>query len=638
MNKVIKHSLLTDFDIYLFRSGKHQKIYEKMGSHLTEIDGKKGCYFAVYAPAAQSVAVIGEFNDWDGTDYELHVRFDSSGIWEGFIPGVSKSAIYKYKIKSTIDGGNYEKCDPYARHTETPPFTASKVWQDDFKWKDAKWMKDRKNFNELNRPYSIYEVHLGSWKKKMRPNKKETSLTYLEMADELVAYVKDMGFTHIELMPVMEHPYEPSWGYQVTGFYAPTSRFGPPEDLKYLISKFHEAEIGVILDWVPAHFPSDAFALANFDGSHLYEHPDRRKGYHPDWKSLIFNFERNEVRSFILSSAIYWMAEYHIDSLRVDAVASMIYLDYSRQEGEWEPNEFGGNENLAAISLLKDVNAAVYKEFTGIHMIAEESTAFAGVTMPVDSGGLGFGMKWMMGWMNDTLDYFQKDPFFRKFHQNNITFSLAYAFSENFLLPLSHDEVVHGKGSIITKMPGDNWQKFANVRALYGYMFTHPGTKLLFMGNEIAQFDEWNFKKSIQWELLEYETHKGVQSLVRDLNHLYTSEPAMYMYQFEQKGFEWLDFSDHEKSIIAFLRKADDADDTLVCICNFTPESWKNYRVGVPQRGNWKIILNSDDKKYGGSGFNEVEKYESIKETSHGRMFSIDIDIPPLGVVVLKMD
>jgi len=437
---------------------------------------------------------------------------------------------------------------------------------------------------------------------------------------------------------VMEHPYEPSWGYQVTGFYAPTSRFGPPEDFKYLVSKFHEAEIGVILDWVPAHFPSDAFALANFDGSHLYEHPDRRKGYHPDWKSLIFNFERNEVRSFILSSAIYWMAEFHIDSLRVDAVASMIYLDYSRQEGEWEPNEFGGNENLAAISLLKDVNAAVYKEFTGVHMIAEESTAFAGVTMPVDSGGLGFGMKWMMGWMNDTLDYFKKDPFFRKFHQNNITFSLAYAFSENFLLPLSHDEVVHGKGSIVTKMPGDNWQKFANVRALYGYMFTHPGTKLLFMGNEIAQFDEWNFKQSIQWELLEYETHKGVQSLVKDLNHLYTSEPAMYIYQFEQKGFEWLDFSDHEKSIISFLRKADDADDTLICICNFTPESWKGYRVGVPQRGTWKIILNSDDEKYGGSGFNEAVKYESIKETSHGRMFSIDIDVPPLGVLVLKMD
>lgn len=638
MNKVVKHSLLTDFDIYLFRSGKHQKIYEKMGSHLMELDGKKGCYFAVYAPAAKSVAVIGDFNDWDGSDYGLHVRFDSSGIWEGFIPDVSKGAIYKYKLKSTIDNGNYEKCDPYARHTETPPFTASKVWEDNFQWGDAKWMKDRKNYNELNCPYSIYEVHLASWMKKMRPNKKETSLTYLEMADELVAYVKDMGFTHIELMPVMEHPYEPSWGYQVTGFYAPTSRFGPPEDLKYLISKFHEAEIGVILDWVPAHFPSDAFALANFDGSHLYEHPDRRKGYHPDWKSLIFNFERNEVRSFILSSAIYWMSEYHIDSLRVDAVASMIYLDYSRQEGEWERNEYGGNENLAAISLLKDVNAAVYKEFAGIHTIAEESTAFAGVTMPVDSGGLGFGMKWMMGWMNDTLDYFKKDPFFRKFHQNNITFSLAYAFSENFLLPLSHDEVVHGKGSIITKMPGDNWQKFANVRALYGYMFTHPGTKLLFMGNEIAQFDEWNFKKSIQWELLEYETHKGVQSLVRDLNHLYKSEPAMYMYQFEQKGFEWLDFSDHEKSLISFLRKADDADDTLISICNFTPESWKGYRLGVPQRGTWKIIFNTDDKKYGGSGFNEVVKYKSIKETSHGRMFSIDIDVPPLGVVVLKMD
>ncbi len=509
MDSVKKHSLLTDFDVYLFKSGKHFKLYEKLGAHLLTLEGEEGCYFAVYAPAAESVAVMGDFNLWNGKEYFLHVRYDSSGIWEGFIPGVKKGDCYKYKIKSTVDGGYYEKSDPYARHAETPPYTASKVWTDDFQWTDKHWMDNRKSKNELDKPYSVYEVHLASWKRIVEENNR--SLTYKEMAIELVNYVKDMGFTHIEMMPIMEHPYEPSWGYQVTGFFAPTSRFGAPEDLKYLIDQFHKADIGVILDWVPAHFPSDAFALAKFDGSNVYEHPDRRKGYHPDWKSLIFNYERNEIRSFLISSAIFWMGEYHADSLRVDAVASMLYLDYSREAGEWSPNEYGGNENLAAVSFIKDFNAAVYANFPGTHTIAEESTAFSGVTNPVDMGGLGFGMKWMMGWMHDTLDYFSKDAIFRKYHQNNITFSIVYAFSENFLLPLSHDEVVHGKGSIMRRMPGDEWQRFANLRTMYTYMFAHPGTKLLFMGNEIANMVNGILKKvcnGIYWNMNHTEAYK----------------------------------------------------------------------------------------------------------------------------------
>ncbi len=633
MNNVIKHSLLTDFDIYLFKAGKHFKLYEKLGSHLISLDGQEGCYFAIFAPAADSVSVVGDFNLWNGGAHELHVRFDSSGIWEGFIPGVVKGDNYKYKIKSSVNGGYYEKADPYARHTETPPFTASKIWSADYEWKDKAWMKTRADHNDLDKPYSIYEVHLASWKKK---SDGKTSLTYREMADEMVTYVKEMGFTHIEMLPVMEHPYEPSWGYQVTGFFAPTSRFGTPEDFKYLVDKFHEANIGVILDWVPAHFPADAWALAEFDGSHVYEHPDRRKGYHPDWKSLIFNYERNEIRSFLISSALFWMQEYHADGLRVDAVASMIYLDYSRNAGDWEPNEYGNNENLAAISLLKDLNVALYENFPNTHIIAEESTAFAGVTNPVDQGGLGFGMKWMMGWMHDTLSYFKKEPIYRKFHHNNITFSMVYAFSENFVLPLSHDEVVHGKGSMITRMPGDEWQKFANLRALYSYMFTHPGGKLLFMGNEIAQYDEWNFKQGLQWNLLELDTHKGINNIIKDLNKLYKTEPALHALQFDPKGFEWLDYSDHEKSLLSFLRKTDNPEDTLIIVCNFTPEPWKNYTLGVPTRGEWNLIFNSDDKKYNGSGFEVKTSYDSKKNAIHGRMFSLSLDIIPLGVMVFK--
>ncbi|MCB0647541.1 MAG: 1,4-alpha-glucan branching protein GlgB [Saprospiraceae bacterium] len=633
-SSVKKHSLMSEFDIYLFKAGKHFKLYEKLGAHLMTLDGEEGCFFAVYAPAADGVAVVGDFNNWDSGKHFLHVRFDSSGIWEGFIPGVKKGDAYKFKMKSSVDGGYYEKADPYARHTETPPHTASKVWDSNYQWGDSQWMKTRKAHNELDKPYSIYEVHLGSWKKK----EGNQSLTYQDHADQLVSYVKEMGFTHVELLPIMEHPYEPSWGYQVTGFFAPTSRFGAPEDMKYMVDRFHQEGIGVILDWVPAHFPSDAFALARFDGSHVYEHPDLRKGYHPDWRSLIFNFERNEIRSFLISSAMFWMGEYHADSLRVDAVASMLYLDYSREQGEWEPNEYGGNENLAAVSFIKDFNAAIYANYEGTHTIAEESTAFSGVTNPVDQGGLGFGMKWMMGWMHDTLNYFGTDPIFRKYHQNNITFSIVYAFSENFCLPLSHDEVVHGKGSIMQRMPGDEWQRFANLRCLYSYMFTHPGTKLLFMGNEIGQYDEWNFKESIQWNLLEYKPHKGLQTLVKDLNKLYKEETALSSLQFDPKGFEWVDFSDHEKSIITYLRKGNDNDDALLVVCNFTPESWKGYRIGVPQRGTWSIVLNSDDEKYYGSGFLKSSAFESQKTTSHGRMFSIEMDIPPMAVVVLKLD
>jgi 1,4-alpha-glucan branching enzyme len=628
------HTLFTDYDIYLFRSGKHIRLYEKLGSHLLELDGEEGCYFAVFAPAAKSVSVIGSFNGWVGDDHVLFPRWDNSGIWEGFITGIKKGDFYKYQIESTNRSLRFDKIDPYAFHFQTPPAHCSIVWDIEYSWKDKKWMDNRPKRNELNCPYSIYEVHLGSWRKHQDGN----PFSYKLLAKELVTYVKEMGFTHVELMPVMEHPYDPSWGYQVTGYFAATSRFGTPQDLMELIEAFHNAGIGVIMDWVPAHFPSDGHALSYFDGSHVYEHPDTKKGYHPDWKSLIFNFERNEIRSFLLSSAFFWMEVFHADSLRVDAVASMLYLDYSRKEGEWDKNQYGGNEYLAAISFIKDFNEALYNNLKGIHTIAEESTSFAGVTHPIHSGGLGFGMKWMMGWMHDTIDYFKKPPIYRKFHQNNITFSIVYAFSENFILPFSHDEVVHGKASMIYKMPGDEWQKFANLRAMYGYMFSHPGGKLLFMGAEFAQTTEWNFKAELPWGLLQYETHRGVQQLVRDLNHLYTSEKAMYEYQFDDRGFEWIDFSNHEASIIAYIRKSDDIDEDIVVLCNFNTTPHKGYRFGVPKKGNWKVLINTDDKKYGGSGFAESTVYETEQEACNGKVFSILADLPPLAVVILKND
>ena len=633
MTEVITHSLFSEFDINLFKAGKHYRLYEKFGSHPITLNEVKGTYFAVWAPGAKQVSVIGDFNFWKEGEHLLDVRWDGSGIWEGFIPNVEKGNLYKYKIHSNHNEIITEKADPYARRCEHPPNTASVVWEDDYKWKDKSWLKKRKKNNSLKAPYSVYEVHLSSWKKKTEENR---SLSYWELATELVSYVKEMGFTHVEFMPIMEYPYDPSWGYQITGYFAPTSRFGYPDEFKFLVDKLHENDIGVILDWVPSHFPEDSHGLGYFDGTHLYEHPDPKRGYHPDWKSLIFNYSRNEVRAFLISNALYWLEQFHIDGLRVDAVASILYLDYSREEGEWEPNEYGENKNLQAISFLEELNKEVYASFPDVQTIAEESTAYSGVSKPVFLGGLGFGMKWMMGWMHDTLQYFSKEPIYRKHHQNNITFSLTYTFTENFMLPLSHDEVVYGKHSILGRMPGDEWQRFANLRLLYGYMFTHPGTKLLFQGCEFGQSEEWNFQNSLDWHLLDYAPHKGIQEVIKALNEFYRSEPALYENQFVPDGFEWIDYNDAENSVISFIRKGNEPKDNLIIVCNLTPIPRENYRVGLPKKGVLKEVFNSDKKKFYGSG-----KYinKSIKTTEHkwhSRNYSTIIDIPPLAMVAFK--
>ncbi len=633
MSNVIPHSLFTEFDINLFKAGKHFRLYEKMGAHLTEVDGKKGVYFAVWAPSAKAVSVIGDFNYWIEGEHPLNVRWDGSGIWEGFIPGVEKGTRYKYKIHSHHNDIKTEKADPYALRAEHPPNTASIVWEHQYKWKDKKWMGYRKDKNGLDKPYSVYEVHLGSWK---RNTEEDRPLTYVELATELVAYVKEMNFTHVEFMPIMEYPYDPSWGYQLTGYFAPTSRFGTPEEFMQLVDALHQNDIGVILDWVPSHFPEDAHGLGFFDGSHLYEHPDRRRGYHPDWKSLIFNYGRNEVRSFLISNALFWLDRFHADGLRVDAVASMLYLDYSREDGEWEPNEFGGRENLEAISFLREMNEAVYSNFEGVQTIAEESTAFPMVTKPVFIGGLGFGMKWMMGWMHDTLEYFKKEPIYRRHHQNDITFSMTYAFTENFMLPLSHDEVVYGKNSILGRMPGDEWQRFANLRLLYSYMFTHPGGNLLFMGGEFGQSEEWNFQQSLDWHLLTYGYHSGVQKLVTDLNALYQSQPALYEKQFSGEGFEWIDYNDAQNSVISYIRKGHDEENDLIVICNLTPVVRENYRIGLPSKGKLTEIFNSDAKKYGGSGVKNT-KLKVEKKEWQWRDFSAELTLPPLGMIALRL-
>ncbi len=634
MANIIPHSLFTEFDIDLFKSGKHFKLYEKFGSHIMKIDGQEGTYFSVWAPSAKSVSVIGDFNYWTEGEHPLNVRWDASGIWEGFIPNVGKGNLYKYKIQSNNSNITSEKADPYAKKCEHPPNTASIVWDiDDYKWQDKKWMSYRKDKNDLDKPYSVYEVHLGSWMKNAEENK---PLTYRELAIKLVHYVKEMNFTHIELMPIMEYPYDPSWGYQLVGYFAPTSRFGTPQDFMYLIDQFHQHNIGVILDWVPSHFPSDDHGLGFFDGSHLYEHPDPRKGYHQDWKSLIFNYERNEIRSFLISNALFWLEKYHTDCLRVDAVASMLYLDYSREEGGWEPNIYGERENLAAVSFLKEFNQAVYENFDGVQTIAEESTAFPGVTKPVSEGGLGFGMKWMMGWMHDTLEYFAKDPIHRKFHQNEITFSLAYAFTENFMLPLSHDEVVYGKNSILGRMPGDEWQRFANLRLLYGYMFTHPGTKLLFMGSEFGQYNEWNFQESLDWNLLAFEPHKKMQEFFKDLNLFYQNTPSLYEKAFSQEGFEWINYEDHENSVISYIRKGHDAENDTVIVCNFTPIIFEKYLIGLPRIGKLKEVFNSDDKKYGGSGQSNPKDINIKKKPWNNKLYSAEIKILPLGISIFK--
>ncbi|MEM1323368.1 MAG: 1,4-alpha-glucan branching protein GlgB [Bacteroidota bacterium] len=626
-------SRLTEFDVQLFKAGKHYKIYEKLGSHIMEVDGTSGTYFAVWAPNASAIFVKGDFNGWKAGQYAMKARWDGSGIWETFIPGIGHGQIYKYHI-DCHDGRSFEKGDPYARRWEHPPSTASIIWDMRYEWKDSRWMNKRKKQAGQPQPMSVYEVHLGSWKRRMEEEKR--SLTYRELATELVDYVKDMGFTHVELMPIMEYPYAPSWGYQLTGYYAASSRFGTPEELMLLIDAFHQADIGVLLDWVPSHFPSDGHGLAYFDGTHLYEHEDPRKGYHPDWKSYIFNYGRYEVRSFLISNAIFWLEQYHADGLRVDAVASMLYLDYSREEGQWIPNKYGGNENLEAISFLREANEAVKTFFPDALTIAEESTAFAGVSRPVADGGLGFDQKWMMGWMHDMLKYMRFDPFFRKHHQNELTFSLVYAFTENFMLPLSHDEVVHGKGPLIDRMPGNEEQRFANLRMLYGFMYTHPGTQLLFMGGEFGQTREWNFAGQLEWWLLQYDYHQGMQSWVRDLNQLLRQQPSLYQRQFEPEGFEWIAYDDHDNSVIVFLRHGKPRQPSLLVVCHFTPVAREGYRIGLPKRGSWQLLINSDAKQYGGAAGEVFAELKPEKKEKHDRKYSTLLQLPPLSVLVYE--
>ncbi|WP_428330540.1 1,4-alpha-glucan branching protein GlgB [Mucilaginibacter sp.] len=633
LRAVEPYSRFTDFDIALFKSGKHYKLYEKFGSHVIEFNGVVGTYFAVWAPNAQHVALIANFNGWNRESHSLFVRWDGSGIWEGFIPNIGNGETYKYYIKSST-GEDLEKSDPFALRWEVAPLTASIVADTYYEWKDNDWMATRYGHNGLNRPYSVYEMHLGSWARS--PESPDEFLTYDQLAGKLVPYIQEMGFTHVEFMPIMEHPYYPSWGYQITGFFAASSRYGTPQQLMYLIEELHKAGIGVILDWVPSHFPGDAHALYKFDGTHLYEHADPRKGFHPDWKSYIFNYGRNEIRSFLISNAIFWLERYHADGLRVDAVASMLYLDYSRNHGEWETNMYGGNENLEAISFLKEFNEAVYSHFPDVQTIAEESTSFTGVSRPVYTGGLGFGMKWMMGWMHDSIKYFSTDPLFRKYRHNQITFSLIYAFTENFMLPFSHDEVVYGKGSMLRKMPGDEWQQFANLRLLYSYMFTHPGTKLLFMGAEFGQGNEWNFQNSLDWHVLEYPNHQGIKEVVKALNKLYRDEPALYEKGFDGTSFEWVDGGNANDSILVYNRKGHDAENDLIVVLNMTPNPHYNYRVGVPSKGKWTEIFNSDASAFWGSGIANAKPLSSETVNWHGRENSINITVPPLGAAVFK--
>jgi len=625
---------ITDHDTYLFKQGNHCRLYEKLGSHLITVDGIAGTHFAVWAPNAAGVSVIGNFNGWDPKYHPLKARDDQSGIWEGFIPAVGKGTLYKYHIISKYNNYRVNKSDPFAFYCEERPKTASIVWDPKHEWNDEKWMKSRHRHNANDKAMAIYEVHLGSWRRVAEDNNR--FLTYREIAQPLAEYVKDMGFTHVEFMPVMEHPFDLSWGYQVTGFYAPTSRFGEPEDFMYLVDYLHQKNIGVILDWVPSHFPGDEHGLVYFDGTHLYEHADMRRGFHPDWKSYIFNCDRYEVKEFLISSALYWLDKYHADGLRVDAVASMLYLDYSRKEGEWIPNKYGGRENLEAIAFLRQLNEVLYIAHPDIQMIAEDSTAWPMVSRPASVGGLGFGMKWNMGWMHDTLNYFTKDPVFRKYDHSQITFSIWYAFSENFLLPFSHDEVVHGKGSLINKMPGDDWQKFANLRLLLGYMYGHPGKKLLFMGDEFAQRKEWNNYESLEWNLLQYAPHQGIQKWVRDLNSLYKREPALCKRDFEQQGFEWVDFHDWEKSVISFIRKGFAHNDIILVVCNFTPVPHYNYKVNVPQSGIWQELLNSDAKDYGGSGVGNCGGIAALPAPFQEKYYSLSLTLPPLGVLFFK--
>lgn len=629
-------SLLTDDDIYLFNQGTHFDLQNKLGAHpCAGKDGQPGTCFAVWAPNARSVNVVGEFNKWDKQSHPLKPR-GSSGIWEGFVPGIGKGTLYKYHIASRVGNHKADKADPFGVFHEVAPKTASIVWDLDYHWGDGDWMAGRHARNRLDAPMSVYEVHLGSWRRVAADGNR--SLSYRELAIELSDHVHRCGFTHVEFLPVMEHPFFGSWGYQTTGYFAPSSRYGTPQDFKYLIDYLHQKGIGVILDWVPSHFPNDEHGLGYFDGTHLFEHSDPRQGFHPDWNSYIFNYGRNEVRSFLLSNALYWLDEYHADGLRVDAVASMLYLDYSRKEGEWIPNQYGGRENLEAIDFLKTFNTAVYQRHGDVQTTAEESTAWPLVSRPIYVGGLGFGMKWDMGWMHDTLQYIEHEPIHRKYHHNQLSFRMVYAFNENFCLPLSHDEVVHGKGSLLGKMPGDEWQKFANLRLLYGYMYGMPGKKLLFMGGEFGQRNEWQHDASLQWNLLEQPAHCSIQRWLGALNRFYVGERALHQLDCDPAGFEWIDANDSEKSVLSFLRKAKTNGDLIAVVCNFTPVPRLNYRVGVPRGGHWREILNSDAVEHGGSGQGNLGGVEATPVGFHGRPYSINLTLPPLSAVFFKSE
>jgi len=621
--------VLTDHDVYLFREGTHARLYESLGCQLNE--DREGARFAVWAPNARSVSVIGDWNSWDPKADPLAQRRDESGIWEGSAPKAARGHAYKYRIVSHAGGHVGEKADPFAFHCEQPPATGSRVWSLEYEWHDRDWMASRRARNALDAPISILEVHAGSWRRR-----DGAFIGYRDLAHELAEYVARMGFTHVELLPVTEHPFYGSWGYQTTGYFAPSSRYGTPQDFMYLVDYLHQHGIGVLLDWVPSHFPTDAHGLGFFDGTYLYEHADPKQGFHPEWNSSIFNYDRNEVRGFLLSSALFWLDRYHVDGLRVDAVASMLYLDYGREEGEWVPNRYGGKENLGAIEFLRTMNEAVYRDHPDTVTIAEESTAWPMVSRPTYLGGLGFGMKWNMGWMHDTLAYMKEDPIHRKYHQDRLTFSLWYAFNENFVLPLSHDEVVHGKGSLIGKMPGDAWQQFANLRALYGYMWAHPGKKLLFMGGEFGQRREWTHDGELEWWVTGMPEHGGMQRWVADLNRVYRAEPALHEVDFAHEGFEWIDCSDTESSVLAFVRKPRKDGPLMLVACNFTPLPRPNYVLGVPAGGSWHEVLNSDARDYGGAGWGNLGGAEAAPVGAHGRPYSLTLTLPPLGVVYMK--
>jgi 1,4-alpha-glucan branching enzyme len=633
MSKPNAVSLLTDDDLFLFNEGSHFRLYDKLGAHAVAEDGRGGTYFAVWAPNANHVSVIGEFNGWEKGKHMLHPKRES-GIWEGYFPEVGKAALYKYHVGSRFNGYRADKADPFSIFNEIPPKFASIVWDLDYQWNDSQWMAERRQRQGLAKPMTIYEMHLGSWKRVLDEGNR--SISYREMAPQLADYLHHMGYTHVEFMPIMDHPFFGSWGYQITGYFAPSGNYGTPQDLMLLIDTLHQRGIGVILDWVPSHFPSDEHGLAFFDGTHLFEHSDPRQGYHPEWNSYIFNYGRKEVQSFLISNAIFWLDKYHVDGLRVDAVASMLYLDYARKEGEWVPNKYGGRENLEAIELLRRMNAEVYGQFPGVETIAEESTSWPMVSRPNYVGGLGFGFKWDMGWMHDTLEYMRQDPVYRRFHHDKLTFRMLYAFHENFVLPLSHDEVVYGKGSLINKMPGDDWQKFANLRTLYGYMYAQPSKKLLFMGDEFGQWREWVHDASLEWSLLDQPAHAGLLKWVRDLNHLYKSEPAMHEGDCDPAGFEWIDCSDVESSVVTLMRRGKSTPTIFIAVCNFTPVPRSSYRIGAPRGGYWQEALNSDAAEYWGSNMGNLGGVEAAPVPLHGRRYSLTVTLPPLSISFFK--